>query len=122
MRPLGRKREQQALAQAEQPVHAKHSFGQDVAAVRPERQRLDPQHRSKIERRVKMREQRAAARSLPFQVRPKPFRIDREQHKPGLAREMAGERALKLMGGGEMDEAVAEIVGGAGEAPWLQDV
>ena len=82
-----------------------------------ERQRLDPNHGGKIERRVEMREERPAARLLPFQVPSKTPRIDRQKHEPGLAGEMSGEGVLELVGGGKMDEAVADIVGGAGEAP-----
>ena len=32
-----------------------------------------------------------------------------------MPRKMRGERSVELMGGGEMDEAVSGIVGGAGE-------
>ena len=117
MRPLGRKREQQALAQAEQPAHADTPCGRMCGRL-ARAQRLGPQHRGKIERRVKMRKQRAAARRLPFQLGPETLRIDGEQHETGLAGEMLGQRAFELMGGGEMDEAVADIVGRAFETPF----
>ena len=60
-----------------------------------------------------MREQSAAARGLPPQVRPELVSIDGQEEKPAFPREMLGERAFELVGGGEMDEAVAEIVSGA---------
>ena len=64
-----------------------------------------------------MRKQRAATRSLPFQRRPKPLRIERDENEAILPGEMRGERGRKLMARREMDEAVAGIVGRAVETP-----
>jgi hypothetical protein len=88
-----------------------------MPAVGSESERFAPQHCGKIEWRIKMREQRTASRSLPFQGRPKPSRIERDDNQPLLPGEMRGERPRELMAGREMDEAVASIVGGAVEAP-----
>ncbi len=71
----------------------------------------------KIERGVKMGEQRSAARGLPFQCRAEPVRIDGEQHQILLAREIFCQRGFELVRGRQMDEPVAEIVGRARELP-----
>lgn len=86
-----------------------------MLTVRAKRERLDPKHGGKIERRVEMREQRAAARWLPFQGRPEPFGIERDKNKIAVPGEMRGERSRKLMADREVDEAVAGIVGRAME-------
>ena len=88
-----------------------------MPTVGPELERLHPGHRGKIERGVKMREQSAGARPLPFQLGPEPTRIDGEQHEFGLAGEMLRQSAFELMGGGEVDEAVSQIVGRALKMP-----
>ena len=43
--------------------------------------------------------------------------MEGNEDEPLPAREMRGERPGKLVGGGEMDEAVSGVVGGPLEAP-----
>src|SRR5262245_34370751 len=86
-------------------------------AVSPKLERLGPEQSGKIERSVEMGEECAAARRLPFELRPKPRRIERKQHESVLLREILGQGSFELIGGRKMDEAVAAIVGRAGKMP-----
>ena len=74
-------------------------------------------HSSEIEFTVQMRKQLAETRWLPPQRVAKRVGIDRNQEKPGLAGEMFCKRACDLGLRGEMDEAVAPVVGAATIAP-----
>ena len=80
-----------------------------MAAVGSERQRIDADHGGQIELAIKMRKQRAAARRLPFQPRAEAGGIDVQQHEIALAGEMLGRGFGRLLGGGEMDEAVLHV-------------
>jgi hypothetical protein len=88
-----------------------------VASVIPERQRLGPEHGGEIEWGIEMGEKGPTARGLPFEVMAKPVRIDSNEDETCLTLEVRRQRAGKLMVSGKMDEAVAEIVGGASETP-----
>ncbi len=74
-----------------------------------QRQRLCPGDIIEPQRPVEMRKERAAARWLPFQGIAKRVGLDREQHKPVLAREMPCRRLGGLRGGGEMHEPIGNI-------------
>ncbi len=91
-------------------------IGETVPAIRPERQRFDAGDGGKLERAVEMRKQRAAARGLPSQRLAEPRGIDADQQQIALAGEMLGRRFGELRGGGEMNEAVAQVGRGAGKA------
>jgi hypothetical protein len=88
-----------------------------MEAVISKRQCLGPQYCGKVERGIKMGKERAAARSLPFQVSAKPLGIDGNEDEILLPLEMRRQRAGKLVLGGKMDEAVAEIVGRPRKTP-----
>ena len=92
-------------------MHGANSAGarENVASVGTERQRLHPRHRGKRQVAIKMWKQRAAARGLPFQPLAQAGGIDRDQQQIALAGEVLGGGLVGLFGGGEMDEAVAEI-------------
>ena len=77
----------------------------------PERQLLDRVHRRQVERTVEVGKERPAARRLPLQALAEAFGVDGEQHEILLPGIMLGERGFKLIGGGEVDEAVASVVG-----------
>ena len=83
--------------------------------VRAERERLGPAHRAQRQLAVEMREQRAAARRLPFERRPERVGRDRDEHQVALAGEVFCHGFRDLVGGGKMDVAVGEIDRGAGE-------
>src|SRR6478672_9208654 len=76
----------------------------------------DGEDRGEVERSVEMRKYSAAARRLPFQIIAEAIGVDLKQHQAGLPREMLVERAAQLMSCGEMDKAIAAIVGRALEA------
>ena len=67
------------------------------------------------ERRVKMREQGAAARDLPFQRVAKSRCVNGDEQEVVLAGEMFRRRFFDLIRSREMDEAVREVDGGAVE-------
>src|SRR5687767_1084390 len=60
-----------------------------------------------------MREQRAAARRLPFERRAKAVGVDGEQHEAGLAGAVFGRALPNLRPAREMDEAVSLVLRGA---------
>ena len=86
-----------------------------MRAVGTKRQRFDAADGGKSELAVKMREQRAAARGLPFQLAAELGGIDAQQQEVALAGEMLGRGFGRLRRAGEMDEAVVPIDGRAAE-------
>src|ERR1051326_1717780 len=60
-----------------------------------------------------MREEGATARRLPFEERAELCRLDRHQDKICLAGSVLARALADLLGGGEMDEAVGGVLGGA---------
>ena len=72
-----------------------------------------PAHRGERKLSVKMREQRAAARRLPLQLVAESIGIDGDQNEVALAGKPLGCGFRRLLGGREMDEAVAAVDGGA---------
>ncbi len=69
-----------------------------MPAVR-ERQRFDAEHGRKRQIAIKMRKQRAAARSLPFQRQTEPVRIHMHKQKASHAGEMFRRGLSNLSGG-----------------------
>ena len=88
-------------------------------AVGAERQRLDPERSGRIERRVEMREQRPAARDLPFERGAERLRVDGDEQQVALPGKMLRRGFPDLLGGGEMDIAVGDVDRRAVEAPGL---
>jgi hypothetical protein len=88
-----------------------------MGAVFLQFQLLDRDNMIEVERTVEMGKQLAAARGLPAQALAEPVGIDGEKHEIRLPHEIFGERAGNLVAGGEMDEAVAGVVGRALETP-----
>ena len=86
-----------------------------MAAIGRKRQRVDTNHRGKLQLPIKMRKQRAAARRLPFQSVAQAGGVDAQQHKIALAGEMFRRGFGRLFGAGEMDEAVLHVDGRATE-------
>lgn len=86
-----------------------------MTAIGAERQRIDPPHGRHRQRAVEMREQVVVARALPFQRRPEDIGIDRQQQQIRLPGIMLRRRFGHLPRRREMDEAVAQVMGGAGE-------
>ena len=80
-----------------------------MTAVVAKRHRLDPAHRGERQRRVEMREERAAARGLEAQRCSELCGIDRDQEEIVASGEVLRCRLGGLCGGREMDEAVAQI-------------
>ena len=62
---------------------------------------------------VKMREQSAAARRLPFQLVAESIGVDSDQHEVALVGKPLGRGFRRLLGNREMDEAVAAVRRGA---------
>src|SRR5437762_2701667 len=75
-----------------------------VAAGFVQRQRIDAVGGLHIQRRVEMREQRAAARRLPLQLVAERIGVNRDQHEIALAGKPFCRGLGSLLGGGEMDE------------------
>src|SRR5689334_8784162 len=82
---------------------------ENVFAVGAKRQRNHVDCVLHVERGVKMREQRAAARRLPLQNAAECVALDRDENKVRLAGEMLRRGFLDLLGGGEMDVAVLQV-------------
>ncbi len=68
---------------------------------------------AEIEFAIEVRKQFAVARGLPAQRVAERIGIDLDQEQTGLAKEMLAGRLGDLRRGGEMDEAVAQVVGAA---------
>ena len=84
-----------------------------MRAVGPRPQVEDRGDRADIEFAIEMRKQLVVARALPAQGVAERVGIDGDQEQPGLAEIMLPRRLGDLGGGGEMDEAVAQVVGTA---------
>jgi len=84
-----------------------------MAAVCSQRQVIDPTHRRKGEWPIEMRKQSAAARRLPLQRGAERTGVDGKQDQTILAGAMLGRGRLDLGRGGEVDEAVGAVLGGA---------
>jgi hypothetical protein len=84
-----------------------------VTPAGTQRQRFDPPHGGERQHPVEVREQVAASRHLPFQRAVERLRIDRHHHQVGGAGEMPLRGLADLRRGREMDEAVADVDGGA---------
>ena len=83
-------------------------FGKDMHAAH-QRQRFDPCQIGQAQFTEKMREQRAAARYLPFQGIAKRIGVHGQQHQAILAREMLGGSFSSLFRRREMDEPIGQI-------------
>src|SRR5690242_9486762 len=66
---------------------------------------------------IKVREKRSSARGLPLQTAAEPGAVDADQHEIGLAAEMFRGGYDHLVGGGEMDVAIAPVGFRAVESP-----
>src|ERR1700759_1858882 len=80
-----------------------------MAAIGAKGQGLDFRDGGQIERVIEMREQRAAARGLPFQACAERLGFEAHQQQVVLSGKMLRGCLLRLRGGGEMDIAVGEI-------------
>ena len=83
--------------------------GENVPAIRPERQRRDRSHRRDVKVAVQMWKQRAAARRLEAQTVAEPGALDLHQKQVSLAGKVFGGGLDGLFGGRKMDEAVFDI-------------
>src|SRR5262249_16609011 len=82
-----------------------------VIPVGPDMQTEHVFHRAEIEFAVEMREQLAVARRLPPQRLAQRFRVHLDQDQSGLAKEIVCGGPCNLRGGGEMNKAVARVIG-----------
>jgi hypothetical protein len=80
-----------------------------MAALRIKREWFDAQHRAELKGAVEVREQRAAARRLPFEVLAQHRGIDTHEQEIALSGEMLFRGLNRLRCGREMDEAVVAI-------------
>lgn len=85
-------------------------------SIGSERQRLCPNHGRSRQGAMNMGEKRSPARALPDELGSEPVHGDRQQHQSGPPGEVLGGRSPDLARIGEMDEAVAPIVGRSGIA------
>jgi hypothetical protein len=74
---------------------------------------MDRDHGGQRQGAIEMGEQLAAARRLPTQGVTQTGSLDGQQQKAALSSPVTGGRLFDLGGGGEMDEAVGLILGGA---------
>ena len=88
-----------------------------MAAVLLQGERPDRIHVLKVERPVEMGKQLAAARWLPAQPLSQPHGVDGKKHKVALPSEIIGQGPGDLTACGQVNKAVAPIVGRAVEAP-----
>ena len=86
-----------------------------MPSVFREGQRPRPDHGRQRQLAIEMREQCAAPRGLPTQLRAECVGVDRDEHEVVPAREPFLRGLGRLSGGGEMDVAVGAIDGGAVE-------
>src|SRR5579883_3605896 len=84
-----------------------------MRAIGAKRQRPRENDRGKIEWRVEVREERAAARDLVTQILAELSRIDADEQEIVRARKIFGSRLADLAPRREMDEAVALVDGRA---------
>ncbi len=82
-----------------------------MAPVVTELKRLLPEAGVKVERSVEMREQRPSPRRLPLQALAQALAGKGDQHQILLPGKILGERAFKLIAGGQVDEAIASVGG-----------
>lgn len=86
---------------------------QFVCAVWPTYQRHFRYNCCKVERLIKVRKEGAASRRLPSQVLAEPTHVDGDQQEVILVRKMPLQSPRDLIGGRQVDEAVARIIAGA---------
>ena len=81
-----------------------------MSPVLPQLERLLRYYGAHVERSVKMREQRAAARGFPFDQGPEHIGIDFDENKVALSGKVLGQRACHLCRRRQVNVAVAQIV------------